>query len=65
PVTLGVRTAGWVEVLSGIHAGDSVIVGGTMMLFPNANLMPTLVERRRGAPTAESTATAPPATPTR
>ena len=59
PVSLGVRTAGWVEVLSGINAGDSVIVGGTMMLFPNANLMPTLVERRRGAHTAESTAAAP------
>jgi len=59
PVTLGVRTAGWVEILSGINAGDSVVVGGTMMLYPNATLMPTLVERRRGMQTAESTATAP------
>lgn len=64
-VSLGVRTAGWVEIVSGINAGDSVVVGGTMMLFPNANLMPTVVERRRGVQTAESTATAPPATPTR
>ena len=58
-VSLGVRTAGWVEILSGINAGDSVVVGGTMMLFPNATLMPRVVERRRGVQTAESTATAP------
>src|ERR1700752_5354265 len=55
PVTLGVRTAGWVEILSGINAGDSVVVGGTMMLYPNATLMPTLVERRAGMQTPHST----------
>jgi len=60
PVTLGVRTAGWVEVVSGIAAGDSVIVGGTMMLYPGANLMAQLVERRRGVQTAESTASKTP-----
>ncbi len=60
PVTLGVRTAGWVEVLSGIAAGDSVIVGGTMMLYPGANLMAQLVERRRGVQTAESAASKTP-----
>lgn len=63
PVQLGVRIPGWVEVLSGIESGDSVIVGGTMMLFPGAKLMPQLVERRRGAQATESTATAPQAAP--
>lgn len=61
PVTLGVRTAGWVEVLSGVQAGEQVIVGGTAFLFPNAPLMPQVVQRSRGgAPTgAESTSAAP------
>jgi membrane fusion protein (multidrug efflux system) len=60
PVTLGVRTSGWVEVLSGLEAGDSVVVGGTMMLFPGANLMAQVVQRSRGRPTGqESTATGP------
>ena len=66
PVVLGVRTAGWVEVLSGVSAGDSVVVGGTMMLFPGATLMAQVVDRRRGVQTAESTAApqaAPRATP--
>ena len=62
PVVLGVRTAGWVEVVSGVSAGDSVVVGGTMMLFPGATLMAQLVDRRRGVQTAESTA-APPQSP--
>jgi membrane fusion protein (multidrug efflux system) len=57
-VQLGVRVPGWVEVVSGIDAGDSVVVGGSMMLFPGATLMPQLVERRRGAQSAESTAAA-------
>ncbi|HET8713713.1 MAG TPA: efflux RND transporter periplasmic adaptor subunit [Gemmatimonadales bacterium] len=60
PVQLGVRTAGWVEVVSGVQAGEQVVVGGTAFLFPNAPLMPQVVERRRGAQTAESTATAAP-----
>jgi len=59
PVVLGVRTAGWVEVTSGVAAGDSVVVGGTMMLFPGATLMAQVVERRRGAQTAETTAVQP------
>lgn len=59
-VQLGVRIPGWVEVLSGIEAGDSVVVGGTMMLFPGRPLVAQLVERRRGAQTAESSATAAP-----
>src|SRR6266404_193728 len=56
-VTLGVRTAGWAEILGGgIEAGDQVVVGGAERLFPNAPVMPQVVERHRGAPTAESTA---------
>ena len=57
-VTLGVRTAGWAEILGGgIEAGDQVVVGGAERLFPNAPVMPQVVERHRGAPTAESTST--------
>jgi membrane fusion protein (multidrug efflux system) len=64
-VTLGVRTAGWAEVLGGgVEAGDQVVVGGLERLFPGAAVMAQVVERRRGAPTgAESTATAKPADP--
>jgi membrane fusion protein, multidrug efflux system len=61
-VTLGVRTAGWAEIVGGgIEAGDQVVVGGAERLFPGAPLMPQVVERHRGAPTgAESTAAAAP-----
>jgi len=62
-VTLGVRTAGWAEIRgSGIEAGDQVVVGGAERLFPGAPLMPQVVERHRGVPTAESTGTSRPAT---
>ncbi len=66
-VTLGVRTAGWAEIQGGgVEAGDQVVVGGLERLFPNAPVMPQVVERRRGAApvekTAESTA-APAQTP--
>src|SRR5438094_5533108 len=57
-VPIGVRTAGWAEILGGgIEAGDQVVVGGAERLFPNAPVMPQVVERHRGAPTAESTST--------
>lgn len=64
-VTVGVRTAGWAELKSGVDAGEQVVVGGVERLFPGATVMPRVVERRRGAPTgAESTsATTRPATP--
>jgi membrane fusion protein (multidrug efflux system) len=62
-ITLGVRTAGWAEILGGgVEAGDQVVVGGLERLFPQAPVMPQVVERRRGGQPAESTATAPPAT---
>ncbi|HLZ46592.1 MAG TPA: efflux RND transporter periplasmic adaptor subunit [Gemmatimonadales bacterium] len=57
-VSLGVRTAGWAEIHGGgIEAGDQVVVGGLERLFPGATVMPHVVERRRGTPSAESTAT--------
>jgi membrane fusion protein (multidrug efflux system) len=58
-VSLGVRTAGWAEILGGgVEAGDQVVVGGAERLFPGAKVMAQVVERRRGQPTgAESTAT--------
>jgi membrane fusion protein (multidrug efflux system) len=59
-VTIGVRTAGWAEIVAGVEAGDSVVVGGAERLFPGAKVMAQVVERRRGAQTAESTAVARP-----
>jgi len=56
-VTVGVRTAGWAKVQSGVEAGDQVVVGGLERLFPNAPVMARVVERHRGAPAGqESTA---------
>jgi membrane fusion protein, multidrug efflux system len=57
-VSLGVRTAGWAEIIGGgIDAGDQVVVGGAERMFPGAQVMAQVVERRRGQPTgAESTA---------
>jgi len=49
-VTLGVRTAGWAEVRGGVEAGEQVVVGGLERLYPNATVMVTVVERRRGPP---------------
>src|SRR6266481_6161864 len=43
-VTVGVRTAGWAEVQSGVEAGDQVVVGGLERLFPNAPVMARVVE---------------------
>jgi len=63
-VTLGVRTAGWAEIVGGgIEAGDQVVVGGAERLFPGAPLMAQVVERHRGAQTTESGGAAAPAAP--
>ena len=52
-VTLGVRTAGWAEIVGGgVEAGDQVVVGGLERLFPGATVMAQVVERHRGAPAA-------------
>jgi membrane fusion protein (multidrug efflux system) len=49
-VTLGVRTPGFVEVTSGVNAGEQVVVGGAERLFPDAGVVPKVVER--GKPVA-------------
>ena len=46
PVTLGVRTPGFVEILSGVTAGTQVVVGGLELLAPGAPVRATVVERR-------------------
>ena len=50
-VKLGVRTPGFVEIQSGIAAGEQVVVGGLERLFEGAPAMPTVVERRPGVET--------------
>jgi len=60
-VAVGVRTAGWAEILGGgVEAGDQVVVGGAERLFPGAKVMAQVVERRRGVQTAESAASKTP-----
>ncbi|MEO8032040.1 MAG: efflux RND transporter periplasmic adaptor subunit [Gemmatimonadota bacterium] len=44
-VQLGVRTEGFVEIASGVAAGDQVVVGGQERLFEGAGVTPKLVER--------------------
>lgn len=48
-VDLGVRTPGFVEVLSGIQSGEQVVVGGLERLSEGAQVNPILVERGRGS----------------
>ena len=48
-VILGVRTAGFVEITSGVKAGDQVVVGGQERLFEGAGVLPQLVDRPRSA----------------
>ena len=56
-VTLGVRTAGWAEIIGGgVEAGDQVVVGGIERLFPGATVMAQVVERKRGTPAAAAAA---------
>jgi membrane fusion protein, multidrug efflux system len=63
-VTLGVRTAGWAEIQGGgIDAGDQVVVGGLERLYPNAPVMPQVVQRTRGRPTGQESTAAKPADP--
>jgi membrane fusion protein (multidrug efflux system) len=57
-VSVGVRTAGWVELLTGVDAGEQVVVGGAERLFPGAPLMPQVVERHRGAPAGQESTSA-------
>jgi membrane fusion protein (multidrug efflux system) len=45
PVTIGVRSPGFVEVRDGLTSGEHVVVGGLQRLFEGAPVMPTVVER--------------------
>src|SRR5260221_10332125 len=49
-VSVGVRTAGWAEIQSGVEAGDSVGVGGAERLFPTAPVLAWPGGRRRRGP---------------
>jgi membrane fusion protein (multidrug efflux system) len=44
-VGLGVRTPGFVEIRSGVDAGEQVVVGGLELLFPGAAVMARTVDR--------------------
>jgi membrane fusion protein, multidrug efflux system len=44
-VDIGVRTPGFVEIKSGVDAGEQVVVGGQERLFEGAPVAPTVVER--------------------
>lgn len=49
---LGVRTPGYVEITSGVDAGEQVVVGGLELLFPGAPVMARVVDRNpKPAPT--------------
>ena len=53
-VTLGVRTPGFVEIASGVQAGEQVVVGGLEVLQPGMPVRPTVVTRvRRDTTTAD------------
>lgn len=47
PVTLGVRTPGFVEVTEGVEAGEVVVVGGLERLQDGAPVKTSMVERPR------------------
>ena len=49
-VGLGVRWPGFVEIASGVDAGEQVVVGGLELLFPGAPVMARVVDRAQTAP---------------
>jgi membrane fusion protein, multidrug efflux system len=44
-VGIGVRTPGFVEITSGVDAGEQVVVGGLELLYPGAAVMAKVVDR--------------------
>lgn len=51
PVELGVRTPGFVEVTSGVAAGEQVVIGGLERLAEGAPVAPNVLDRKRRAGT--------------
>jgi membrane fusion protein (multidrug efflux system) len=51
PVTLGVRSPGFVEVLDGVEAGEAVVVGGIEKMSEGAAVTAQVVERTKPAVT--------------
>jgi membrane fusion protein (multidrug efflux system) len=51
PVTLGVRSPGFVEVVEGVEAGEQVVVGGIEKMSEGAAVTPQVVERTKPAVT--------------
>lgn len=49
-VQLGVRTPGYVEVTSGLEAGELVVVGGIDRLIEGAEVQSTVIDRRQERP---------------
>lgn len=45
-IRLGVRSPGYVEVVTGVQPGEQVVVGGAERLAPGAKVRPAVVERR-------------------
>ena len=51
PVTLGVRSPGFVEIVEGVEAGEQVVVGGIEKMSEGAAVTPQVVERTKPAVT--------------
>jgi membrane fusion protein (multidrug efflux system) len=49
PVTLGVRSPGFVEVVEGVEAGEQVVVGGIEKVSEGTTVTPQVVERTKPA----------------
>jgi membrane fusion protein (multidrug efflux system) len=47
PVTLGVRSPGFVEITDGVEAGEQVVVGGIEKMTEGAAVTPQVVERTK------------------
>lgn len=58
-VTLGVRTPGFVEIRSGVEAGEQVVVGGLAMLQDGAPVAPTVVQRQPAGGREQADSVAP------
>jgi membrane fusion protein (multidrug efflux system) len=58
PIELGIRRPGWAEILSGVEAGETVIVAGMERLFEGAPVMPRQ-EIDVGSPSPDSTGAPP------